>query len=135
MKGYVDGFVIPIKKKNVKAYLKMARLGCRIWMKYGALDYWECVGDELTVKMGPPESSPRPMSPFIKKFSLKPDETVIFSWILFKSKAHRNSVNAKVMKDPAMQMENFDPKEMPFDDKRMLYGGFSPIVSAKRRRA
>lgn len=118
MANYVDGFVIPIKKKNLKAYKKMAVLGCKIWMEHGALDYYECVGNDLKVKWG---------LTFPKMCKLKPDETVIFSFIVYKSKSHRNKVNAKVMKDPRMKMEGF---EMPFDMKRFGFGGFNVLVKS-----
>jgi uncharacterized protein YbaA (DUF1428 family) len=119
MPNYVDGFVIPIKKKNVKAYKKMAALGCRVWMEYGALDYYECIGEELDQKFG---------FPFPKMCKLKKDETLIFAFIVYKSKAHRNKVNAAVMKDPRMAMEGV---KMPFDMKRFAMGGFNVIVKAK----
>jgi len=112
---YVDGFVIPVPKKNLKAYLRMARMGAKTWMKYGALDYKECVGDDLESKWG---------TPFPRLMKLKPGETVVFSYIVFKSRAHRDRVNAKVMKDEKMG----DMKEMPFDIKRMVYGGFKVLV-------
>ncbi|MEO8032703.1 MAG: DUF1428 domain-containing protein [Gemmatimonadota bacterium] len=115
---YVDGFVIPIPKKNLAAYLKMARLGAKLWREHGALEYRECVGDDLKVK-GMPTS-------FSAKFKLKPSQTLVFSWIVYKSRAHRDRVNAKVMKDPRMSM--FDPNSMPFDGKTMLMGGFKVIV-------
>jgi len=116
---YVDGFVIPIKKKNIKAYKKMAAWGCKIWMKYGALDYYECMGEDLKVKWG---------WTFPKMCKLKSDETVIFAYIVYKSKSHRNQVNAKVMKDPQMNMEGI---KMPFDIKRFSMGGFKVLVRAK----
>ena len=112
---YVDGFVIPVPKKNLKAYLRMARMGAKTWMKYGALDYKECVGDDLESKWG---------TPFPRLMKLKPGETVVFSYIVFKSRAHRDRVNAKVMKDEKMG----GMKEMPFDMKRMVYGGFKVLV-------
>ena len=112
---YVDGFVIPVPKKNLKAYLRMARMGAKTWMKHGALDYKECVGDDLESKWG---------TPFPRLMKLKPGETVVFSYIVFKSRAHRDRVNAKVMKDEKMG----DMKEMPFDIKRMVYGGFKVLV-------
>lgn len=114
--AYVDGFLIPVPKKNLAAYRKMARLGGKVWKEHGALEYKECVGDDLDVKMG---------TTFPKTLKLKPGETVVFSWIVFKSKAHRNRVNAKVMKDPRM---NQVPMPMPFDMKRMNYGGFEVLV-------
>jgi alkaline phosphatase len=114
--AYVDGFLIPVAKKKLGIYRKMAQLGARMWMKHGALEYRECIGDDLHPKWG---------MPFPKLLKLKPGETAIFSWIVYKSKAHRNAVNAKVMKDPLM---NEAPKEMPFDMKKMCYGGFKVVV-------
>ncbi len=114
--SYVDGFVIPVPKKNLNAYARMARMGAKIWMKHGALDYKECVGEDLKTKWG---------MPFSRLMKLKPGETVVFSYIVFKSRAHRDRVNAKVMKE----MEKMgDMKEMPFDIKRMAYGGFKVLV-------
>jgi uncharacterized protein YbaA (DUF1428 family) len=114
--AYVDGFVLPVPKKNLKAYTRMAQLGGKVWKEHGALEYFECVGDDLDVKMG---------LPFTKAFKPKPGETVVFSWIVYKSRAHRDKVNAKVMKDPRMAKA---PQPMPFDFKRMVYGGFKVIV-------
>lgn len=119
MGHYIDGYVIPMKKKNVKAYKKMASMGYKIWMKHGALHYYECIGDDLKVKWG---------LTFPKMCKLKSDETVAFSFIVYKSKAHRKSVNAKVMKDPLMQMQGF---EIPFDMKKFAVGGFKAIVHSK----
>lgn len=119
MATYVDGFVIVMKKKNEKTYKKMAALGCKVWMEYGALDYYECVGDDLQTKWG---------WTFPKMCKLKADETVVFSFIVYKSKAHRNQVNKMVMKDPRMKMEGM---KMPFDMKRFAMGGFKTIVQAK----
>jgi uncharacterized protein YbaA (DUF1428 family) len=115
---YVDGFVIPVPKKNVEAYRRLALKAGKIWREYGALEFRECVGDDLTAQG---------MVPFSRRLKLKPGETVVFSWIVFKSRAHRDRVNAKVMKDPRLDM---DPKSMPFDVKRMLYGGFKVLVDA-----
>jgi uncharacterized protein YbaA (DUF1428 family) len=115
--AYIDGFIIPIQTKNLKAYKKMATLGKKAWMKHGALDYKECVGDDLAAKWG---------TPFTKMLNLKKGETAIFAFIVFKSKAHRNKVNAKVMKE----FED-GPKEMPFDMQRMAYGGFKGFVEVK----
>jgi len=120
MPRYVDGFVIPMPKKNLGAYLKMARLGAQVWRDHGAVEYLECVGDDLEVKFG--QSFPRGIR-------LKPGETVVFSWIAFKSRAHRDRVNAKVMKDPRLATM-MASKAMPFDVKRMMYGGFKVIVDA-----
>ncbi len=113
---YVDGYVLPVPKKNLKAYIRMARMGERMWRKHGALDYKECVGDDLNTKWG---------IPFHRMMKLKPGETVVFSYIVFKSRAHRDRVNAKVMKEMEKMCE---PKEMPFDVKRMIYGGFKTLV-------
>jgi len=115
---YVDGFVIPLPKKNVQAYRRIALKAGKIWREYGALEFRECVGDDLAVKG---------MVPFARRIKLKPGETVVFSWIVFKSRAHRDRVSAKVMKDPRLDM---DPRSMPFDVKRMLYGGFKVLVDA-----
>ena len=117
---YVDGFVLPVPKKNVEAYRRMARKAGKIWREHGALEYRECVGDDLKVKWG---------MTFPKLAKLKRGETVMFSWIVFKSRAHRDLVNARVMKDPriAKMMEG---QAMPFDVKRMAYGGFKVIVDA-----
>ena len=118
MPNYVDGFVIPVPKKKLAAYTAMAKKASKIWKEYGALDYKECVGDDLDAKFG---------VPFPKSVKLKPDETVVFSWIVFKSRAHRDRVNAKVMKDPRMG-QMMQGKKMPFDVKRMMYGGFKVLV-------
>jgi uncharacterized protein YbaA (DUF1428 family) len=117
---YVDGYVLPVPKKNLPAYRRMAQKAGKIWREHGALEYRECVGDDLNVKFG---------LPFPRGIKIKPGETVVFSWIVFKSRAHRDSVNAKVMKDPrlAKMMEGM---AMPFDCKRMLYGGFKILVDA-----
>lgn len=121
--SYVDGFVIPIKKKDIAAYKKMAEWGKKMWMKNGALEYFECVGDDLAIKKGMGASLG-----FQKMAKLKSDETVVFSWIVYKSKAQRDAINKKVMNDPSMQ--NFDPKDMPVDMKRFVTGGFKPIVES-----
>lgn len=115
---YVDGFVVPVPKKNLNAYRRMAEKAGRIWREYGALEYRECAGDDLKVNMG---------MPFPRTVKLKRGETVVFSWIVFKSRAHRDRFNAKVMKDPRITAM-CDPKSMPFDVKRMVYGGFKVLV-------
>jgi uncharacterized protein YbaA (DUF1428 family) len=115
---YVDGFVLPVPRKKLKAYVKMAKWGKRVWLKHGALDYQECVGDDLKSKWG---------IPFPRLAKLKPGETVVFSYIVYKSRAHRDRVNAKVMKDPRLA-NMMDPKAMPFDGKRMFWGGFKVLV-------
>lgn len=120
--GYVDGFVLVVPKKNVEAYRKMAREGAKLWMKYGALSYKECMIDDAKPKFV------KLSFPMMTK--AKPGETVWFSYIEYRSKAHRDQVNKKVMNDPSMK--NMDPKEMeklmPFDMKRMAYGGFKVSV-------
>jgi uncharacterized protein YbaA (DUF1428 family) len=110
---YVDGFVIPVPKKNIGEYMKISRRAGKVWKDLGALEYRECVGDDLGFKFG---------LPFTKLAKTKPNETVVFSWIVYKSKAHRDRVNAQVMKDP--RMEKMMKMTMPFDMKRMTYGGF-----------
>lgn len=117
MSQYVDGFVIPIPKNKLNYYRAVAKKAGKVWMKYGALDYRECVGDDLKVK---------DMLPFPKLAKLKSGETVVFSWIVYKSKAHRDKVNARVMKDPVIL--NMMKEPMPFDCARMAYGGFKTIV-------
>jgi uncharacterized protein YbaA (DUF1428 family) len=114
---YVDGFVLPVPRKNLQAYRRMAQKAGRIWRGYGALEYLECAGDDLQVKMG---------MPFPRSVKLKSGETVVFAWIVFKSRADRDRVNAKVMKDPRLA-KMMDAK-MPFDVKRMVYGGFKVLV-------
>ena len=121
MATYVDGYVIPIRKSDVKAYKKMAQLGCKVWLKHGALDYYECVGDDLKAKWG---------SNFLKLCKLKPSETVVFAFIVYKSKAHRNKVNKAVMSDPAMNPPDGKTFQMPFDMKRFVMGGFKTLVQA-----
>jgi uncharacterized protein YbaA (DUF1428 family) len=117
---YVDGFVLPVPRKNLQAYRRIAQKAGKIWREHGALDYKECAGDDLDVKVG---------VPFPRTVKLKPGETVVFAWIVFTSRAHRDRVNAKVMKDPRMK-DICDPKDMPFDVKRMTYGGFKILVDA-----
>jgi uncharacterized protein YbaA (DUF1428 family) len=118
MARYVDGFVLPVPKKNVAAYRRIARKSGRIWREHGALDYKECVAED--VKVGKLTSFPRSVK-------LRAGETVFFSWIVFKSRAHRDRVNAKVMKDPRLA-SMMSPGAMPFDARRMLYGGFEVLV-------
>jgi uncharacterized protein YbaA (DUF1428 family) len=117
---YVDGFVVPVSKKNLPAYRRMSKLAGKVWRDHGALDYREYVAED--VKVGKWTSFPRSVK-------LKPGETVVFSWIAYKSRAHRDRVNAKVMKDPRLA-KMMDPKAMPFDGKRMIYGGFEFLVGA-----
>src|SRR5262245_9921653 len=115
---YVDGYLVPVPKKNLKAYRQLAAKAGKIWREHGALEFRECVGDDLNVKMG---------VPFPKFAKVKPGETVMFSYIIFTSRAHRDQVNAKVMKDPRLA-KMMDVKSMPFDVKRMAYGGFKTLV-------
>lgn len=116
--AYADGFVIPVPKKNIDAYRRIARKAGKIWREHGALDYYECVGDDLKV--------PAQFTGFEQLAGLKKNETVVFAWIVYKSKAHRNKVNAKVMADPRLKA----PMKMPFDHARMAFGGFKVIVKA-----
>jgi uncharacterized protein YbaA (DUF1428 family) len=112
--NYVDGYVLPVPRKNLATYRRMAAEAGKVWRKYGALQFCECIGDDLkTVKM---KSFPSLVKP-------KRGETVVFSWIMFKSRAHRDSVNARVMKDPRL-IKMMKSKKVPFDSKRMTYGGF-----------
>ena len=116
---YVDGYVLPIPKKHLSRYRRMAVIGRKAWMKHGALDYKECAGDDLAAKWG---------TPFTRAMNTKPGETVIFAYIVFKSRAHRDRVNAKVMSEMKAMEASAASKDMPFDPKRMLYGGFKTIV-------
>ena len=120
--SYVDGYILPVPRKNLAAYRRMAQFGARLWKRHGALEYRECVGDDL-------KAAPWALA-YPKGLKLKAGETVIFAWVVFKSKAHRNRVNAAVMKDPVLAKSM--PKKMPFDVKRMCYGGFKVLVDSKR---
>jgi len=121
MSTYVDGFVIPVSKKNLSAYLRLAKTCAGIFREHGALGVRECVGDDLVPKMG---------VPFTRLAKIKRDETVIFSWITYKSRAHRDRVNARFMKDPRVGALCGGPDDGPFDVKRMAYGGFKVAISA-----
>ena len=118
--SYVDGYVLPVPKKNLAIYKKIASKAGRIWREHGALEYREAAGDDLNIKWG---------IPFSRLTKSKPGETIVFAWIVYKSRAHRDRVNAKVMKDPRLA-KMMDPKSMPFDGKRMIYGGFAPMLDA-----
>ena len=118
--SYVDGFVLPVPKKNLKAYFAMSKKAGKVYKEHGALEYRECLGEDLNVKFG---------MPFPKTVKPKAGETVVFSYIVFKSRAHRDKVNAKVMSDPRMNAL-CDAKSMPFDCARMGYGGFKVMVEA-----
>ena len=119
--AYVDGFLLPVPTKKMPQYLKMARVAGKVWRDHGALDYKECAGDDMDVKLG---------LPFPSALKTRPDETIVFSYIVYKSRAHRDQVNKKVMADPRMNMDA-NP-DMPFDMKRMCYGGFKVIVDMKK---
>ena len=117
---YVDGFVVPVPKKNLPAYAGFARKAGKLWREHGALEYFECTGDDLNVQG---------TVPFPQAVKVKPGETVVLAWIVYKSRAHRDRVNAKVMKDPRM-IQMMASESMPFDWKRMVYGGFKVLVEA-----
>jgi uncharacterized protein YbaA (DUF1428 family) len=115
---YVDGFVVPVPKRNLKTYRRIATAAGKIWREHGAVDYWECVADDV---------KPGKVTSFPQSVKLKSGETVLFSWIVFKSRAHRDRVNAKVIADPRVA-QMMDDKSMPFDGRRMIYGGFKSLV-------
>ena len=117
--SYVDGFVVPVPRKQLAAYRKMARKAGKIWLEHGALEYHECVADDV---------KPGKVTSFPQAVKLKPGEVVVFSWIVYKTKADRNRANKKVMADKRFD-EYMDPKNLPFDGKRMFWGGFKPIVT------
>ncbi len=120
MANYVDGFILPIPKKNAEAYRKIARKAGKIWREHGALEYRECIADDV---------KPGKYTSFPQSVKLKPNEVVWFSYIVYKSRKHRDAVNKKVMADP--RIANMGPPEMmPFDGKRMIYGGFKVVVEA-----
>lgn len=114
---YVDGFVLPVPKKNLEKYRRIAARAGKVWMEHGALAYVECAADDV---------KPGKLTSFPQSVKLKKGEIVVFSWIVYRSRAHRDSVNKKVMKDP--RINGMGPELMPFDMKRMVYGGFKPIV-------
>ena len=118
--AYVDGFVLPVPKRKLAAYRRMAQKAGRIWREHGALDFKECVADDV---------KPGKWTSFPQSVKLKRDETVMFSWIAYKSRKHRDRVNAKVMKDKRLG-SMMDLKAMPFDARRMIYGGFKVLVAA-----
>jgi uncharacterized protein YbaA (DUF1428 family) len=120
MPQYVDGFVLPIPKRNKDAYRRIARKAGKVWREHGALEYRECIADDV---------KPGKWTSFPQSVKLKPNEVVWFSWIVYKSRKDRDRVNAKAMKDPRLA-GMMDPKAMPFDGKRMIYGGFKVSVSA-----
>ena len=117
--AYVDGFLLAVPRKKLQEYRRISSKAGKVWREMGALEYRECVGDDLKSQgMG---------VPFPRRLRSKPGETVVFSWIVYKSRAHRDRVNAKVMKDPRLA-KMMQPDAMPFDAKRMSYGGFKVIV-------
>ncbi len=118
MARYVDGFVLPVPKKKLDAYRRMAAKAGKVWREHGALDFVECVADDV---------KPGKVTSFPQSVKLKAGEVVVFSWIVYKSRAHRDSVNKKVMADPRLKAM-MEPENMPFDGKRMIYGGFSVLV-------
>ena len=120
MARYVDGYVLPVPKKNVVAYRRMAQKAGKVWRDHGALEYIECVANDV---------KPGKYTSFPQSVKLKPSETVVFAYIVYKSRAQRDRVNAKVMQDPRLK-KMMDPRAMPFDAKRMFYGGFKVIVNA-----
>lgn len=121
MPHYIDGFIVVVEKKKLPQYTKMTKLAAKLWMEHGALGYRECVGDDLNVGFG---------RTFPKLTKSKPSQLVVFSWIEFKSRAHRDKVNARVMKDD--RLVGPDPKDAPFESKNMSYGGFKVFVSRQR---
>jgi uncharacterized protein YbaA (DUF1428 family) len=116
MAKYVDGFIVPVPKKSLAAYKKLAQKAGKIWIEHGALEYYECLAEDV---------KPGKVTSFPQSVKLKKNEVVFFSWIVYKSRKHRDSVMKKVMSDPRLNMDD----EMPFDGMRMIYGGFKPIVS------
>ena len=118
MAHYVDGFVVPIPLHNVDAYRRMSEKCGKLWIEHGALQFWESIGDDV---------KPGKLTSFPQAVQLKDDEVVAFSWILYKSREDRDRINAKVMEDPRMK-DMIDPANMPFDGKRMFWGGFKTIV-------
>jgi uncharacterized protein YbaA (DUF1428 family) len=120
MPRYVDGFVIPLPKKNLAAYRKMAKIASQVWRDHGALQYVEAIGEDLKTKFG---------LPFPRIAKTRPGETVVFAWIMYKSRKHRDKVNALVMNDPRLGA-SMNVKKMPFDVKRMAYGGFDVLIES-----
>ena len=121
--NYVDGFVVPVPTKNLAAYRRMASLAGKVWREHGALEYIECLADDV---------KPGKYTSFPQSVKLKRGETVVLSWIVYKSRKDRDRINAKVMKDPRLATM-MNPKALPFDGKRMFWGGFKVLVDAQRR--
>lgn len=120
--SYVDGFILAVPTKNLAAYKKLAEKAGKVWTEHGALEYRECIGEDLGANMG---------TPFRDAVLAKKTDTVVFSWIIYKDRKHRDAVNAKVMADPRMAETMNDPKSLPFDVKRMSYAGFDMVVDLK----
>jgi uncharacterized protein YbaA (DUF1428 family) len=120
MSRYVDGFVLPVPIQNMDAYRRMAEEACKVWLEHGALEYIECVADDV---------KPGELTSFPQSVQLKEGEAVVFSWIVYASREERDRINAKVMSDP--RIAGMDPKSMPFDGRRMIYGGFRSIVEGR----
>lgn len=112
---YIDGFVVPVPKANIQAYREMATRAGKVWREYGALEFHECVADDV---------KPGEVTSFPQSVNLKPDETVFFSWIVYESREQRDRINEMVLKDPRLTQ----PKDSPFDMKRMVFGGFESVV-------
>jgi uncharacterized protein YbaA (DUF1428 family) len=123
MTHYVDGFVVPVPKDKLDQYRRMAESAGKVWLEHGALQFWECVEDDV---------KPGKLTSFPQAVQLKDDEVVVFSWILFATREDRDRVNAKVMEDPRLK-DMFDPKNVPFDGKRMFWGGFKSMVELPAR--
>ncbi len=122
MANYIDAVVTPVPKKNLEKYKKLSKLACKVWLDHGALEYYECEGDDV------PKGE---VTSFPKSVNLKPSEVVYINWIVYKSRKHRDSVMKKVMSDERMAFMN---EEMPFDGTRMIFGGFKPVISSKAKK-
>ena len=120
MAHYVDGFVVPVPTKNLAAYRRMARIASKVWREHGALEYYESLADDVR---------PGNVTSFPQSVKLKPGETVVFSWVIYKSRKDRDRINEKVMKDPRL-MAYMQPTKLPFDGKRMFWGGFKTFIEA-----
>lgn len=119
MANYVDGFVLPVPRDKVEAYREMAHAAGKVWMEFGALEFRECVADDV---------KPGKVTSFPQAVDLKDDEVVVFSWIVYASREERDRINAKVMEDPRIKA-SMDGKTCPFDPQRMIYGGFTTLVA------
>ncbi len=124
MSHYVDGFVVPVPRANLDAYKQISERFAKVWLEHGALQYWECRGDDV---------KPGKLTSFPQSVQLKDDEVVVFSWILYRNRAERDRINEKVMADPRLK-DVMDPAKMPFDGKRMFWGGFETMVEMEGKR-